>query len=200
MRARSISRRIAGDPSGAQTAIMENSNISRRSSEWLTRLRREFVRVTSRRVEAGDVEDVVQEAMRIIAEKGIDRASEPVQGRPPVAWCFQVLRNTIGNYYQRERTRRRWVETDPEATGVARVASPLESLDSQRTLTLIETTLADMMRSDPTCAGYLLRIVEGERAGELAASESIERGAFYRRLYRCRQKLRELLNARGVAT
>lgn len=179
---------------------MENSNTSRQSGEWLARLRREFVRVAGHRVEAAEVEDVVQEAMRIIAEKGIDRAAEPLEGRPPLAWCFQVLRNTIGNHYQRERTRRRWVEDDPDATGVAASPTPLESLNSARTLSIIEATLADMMHSDPTCAGYLLRIVDGQRAGELADSESIERGAFYRRLYRCRQKLRELLSTRGVVT
>lgn len=195
-----IPRSLAGDPPGQQTAHMEDSKPKQRNREWLARLRGEFVRVATRRVEAAEVEDVVQEAMRIIAEKGIDRAAEPVEGRPPVAWCFQVLRNTIGNYYQRERTRRRWVEDDTEAIAVAPSPTPLESLDSQRTLSVIEDTLAGMRRSDPTCAGYLMRILEGERAGELAASESVERGAFYRRLYRCRQKLRELLEARGVAT
>lgn len=156
------------------------------------------MRIASRRVNEGDIEDVVQEAMRVVAEKGIDRAAAPLEGTEPLAWCFQVLRNTIGNHYQRQRTRRKWTESDAETGERAHNPTILESLDSERTLLVVESALDEMARTDPTCAAYLSRLADGARAGEIADDESVERSAFYRRLYRCRQKLRELLIAKGV--
>jgi len=156
------------------------------------------VRIASRRVDENDVEDVVQEAMRVISEKGIDRAAPPVEGVVPLAWCFKVLRNTIGNHYQRQRTRQRWTESDADAVERAQNPRVLESLDSENTLSLVEGALDEMARTDPPCAGYLSRLADGARPGDIADDESVERPAFYRRLYRCRQKLRELLTAKGV--
>jgi hypothetical protein len=71
-------------------------------------------------------------------------------------------------------------------------------MDSQTTLTIIEEALVDMGRTDGTCAGYLSRMADGGRAGDIADDEAIERSVFYRRLYRCRQKLRDILAKRGV--
>jgi len=172
-------------------------------SEWLTAVRREFVRIASRRVSADDVEDVVQDAMRVIAEKRMDRGAEPVDGQMPLAWCFQVLRHTIGNHYQRERTRHRHLEGDAGAVDRAEGGpdsgpTSLEAMDSFATLTVIEDALGAMRRPDAKCARYLSRLADGERAGSIAESERIERAAFYRRLYRCRQKLRDILTAKGV--
>jgi len=149
-------------------------------------------------VDESDVEDVVQEAMRVIAEKGIDRAALPLEGVAPLAWCFQVLRNTIGNHYQRQRTRQRWTESDADAGERAQNPRVLESLDSEQTLLVVEGALGEMARSDPTCAAYLSRLADGARPGEIADDESVERPAFYRRLYRCRQKLRDILIEKGV--
>ena len=134
----------------------------------------------------------------MIAEKGIDRGAEPVDELMPLAWCFQVLRNTIGNHYQRQRTRQSRTEVDPAAVDRAHSPRVFESMDSQATLTLVENALDEMARTDTRCAGYLSRLADGARAGDIADDESIARAAFYRRLYRCRQKLRNLLTARGV--
>jgi len=177
---------------------MESGDIERRLSEWLSGLRREFVRIASRRVDEADVEDVVQEAMRVIAEKGIDRAVAPAGETAPLAWCFQVLRNTIGNHYQRQRTRRRWVEENPDGAPRTRSRDVLEAMDSRAILALVEDALSEMARTDARCARYLSRLADGARAGEIARDETIERAVFYRRLYRCRKKLRDLLAKRGV--
>jgi RNA polymerase sigma factor (sigma-70 family) len=178
-------------------------DVDRQISDWLTAVRREFVRIASRRVNADDVEDVVQEAMRVIAEKGIDRGVRPLEEEMPLAWCFQVLRHTIGNHYQRERTRHRRLEGDPDAVERAHrsgdaMAASLDAMDALTTLTVIESALREMGRTDSRCARYLSRLGDGERAGSIADAEKIERTAFYRRLYRCRQKLRQILTARGV--
>lgn len=168
------------------------------ASEWLRALQRELVRIAARRVDADDVEDVVQDALSIIAAKGIDRGSEPVGDAPPLAWCFRVLRNVIGNHYQRQRTRDRWTKTDSDVVEQASAGGVLESLTSQETLIVVESALDELSRTDPVCAGYLSRMADGARARDVADDSSIERAAFYRRLYRCRHKLRELLRAKGI--
>jgi DNA-directed RNA polymerase specialized sigma24 family protein len=175
---------------------MQKRHSNQRPSRWLIDLRNQLLRIASSRVDESDVEDVVQEAMRIIVEKGVDRGAEPVDDTAPLAWCFQVLRNVIGNYYQRRRTSQRWIDS----SDVDNAPDPavFEALDSDRTLALIEGALAVMRRSDPDCAGYLSRLADGERAGTIADGHSIDRAAFYRRLYRCREKLRGLLAAKGV--
>ena len=136
--------------------------------------------------------------MRVVAEKGIDRGAEPIDELVPLAWCFQVLRNIIGNHYQRLRTRQRWTEADQGAVDRAQNPRVFESMDSQTTLALIEGTLDEMAQSSPKCAEYLSLLADGRRAGEIADGETIERPAFYRRLYRCRHKLRDLLAKKGL--
>lgn len=174
---------------------MKNGDPERATGTWLVALRAEFIRIASRRVDDADVEDVAQEAMRVIVEKGVERDTPSVEGAAPLAWCFQVLRNTIGNYYQRRRTRRRWTEPD---TGVAGEVAAIESFDSHRTLALVERALEEMRRSDPQCARYLSRLADGERVRDIAGDESLDVPVFSRRLYRCRRKLRDLLTAKGV--
>lgn len=176
---------------------MEIAHIERQS-EWLRSLQREFTRIASRRVEAADVDDVVQDAMTVIAQKGIDRNAEAVGQPPPLAWCFQVLRHTIGNHYQRQRTRRSWVHEDAGAIERADGTTRIEAMTSEETLAVVEGALDELARTDAACAGYLSRMADGARAGDIADAESVERAAFYRRLYRCRRKLRQLLLAKGL--
>lgn len=174
---------------------MKDSGRNHAASRWLDDLRARFVRIAARRVSDGDVEDVVQEAMRVIAEKGLDRSDPVVDGLPPLAWCFQVLRNTIGNHYQRQRTRERWTQSDPGAVDRAGV---IEAMDSGETLAVIEGALDDMKHRDPKCAHYLSRLADGAKPRELAGDEAIDVAVLSRRLYRCRAKLRDLLSAKGV--
>jgi DNA-directed RNA polymerase specialized sigma24 family protein len=182
----------------APTNDQGDGPIDGQRSTWLESVRRQFVRIASRRVDADDVEDVVQEALGIIAEKGIHGGIDLVDDGPPLASCFQVLRNVIGNHYQRSRTRSRWTTTDADAVDRAPGGDFLESMSSQETLAVVEATLEEMARSDAACAGYLSRMADGARARKIAEEARIEVTAFYRRLYRCRQKLRALLRDRGI--
>jgi len=178
---------------------METSNTYTEPGDWLEKLRARFIEVAARRVGESDVEDVVQEAMRVVVEKRIVPGGEVVGELPPMAWCFQVLRNTIGNHYGREDTRRRrLVAEEHSASEVAAPARFAEEMDSRETLRVIEDALVEMGRSDPQCGRYLMRLVDDARPQAVAADEGLEPAVFYRRLYRCRQKLRGLLTARGV--
>ena len=181
---------------------MEEASEQRQTSEWLRGLRQQFERIASRRVDQDDVEDVVQEALRVVAQKGLDSKLEAATDFPHLAWCFQVLRNTIGNHYRRETTRRQRFVAGSEqlSEGETPMRSTIETMDSVETLRVIEGALAEMDRDQPQCGRYLTRLVEGLRPQEVAAEEQLESAVFYRRLYRCRQKLRDLLAAKGVVT
>lgn len=178
---------------------MEQAKGQRSTSDWLEKLRRQFERIASRRVDRDDVEDVVQDALHVVAEKGIDLTVEHGD-LPRLAWCFQVLRNTIGNHYRRVKTRRQWVVSVEECAGDDGGFSQhaLESYGSVETLMVIEASLVEMAKEHPQCERYLSRLVAGVRLRDIAKEEALAPAVFSRRLYRCRQKLRSLLAAKGV--
>lgn len=167
---------------------------------WLLDLRARFVSVARRRVQASDVEDIVQDAMRIVIEKHTSGpGSGWVEGLPPVAWCFNVLRNTIGNHYQRTRVRSRILtplETagDPASLG----ATPLEALESEDAVARIHDALASLAAENESCARFLSQLLRGVSPADLASAERLEEAILYRRVYRCRQRLRVLLAEKGV--
>lgn len=169
-----------------------------RPDDWYEHLRQRFVDVAKRRVPEPDVDDVVQEALRIVYEKGVGADDSDVEGWPPVAWCFRVLRNVIGNHYRRRRTRRRFVEPDAAVEDVPDSSSPLEALASAQAVTIIRQALDRMAEEDAPCGRYLARVLSGAAPNIVASEEGLEEAVFYRRLYRCRQKLRALLAKRGV--
>jgi RNA polymerase sigma factor (sigma-70 family) len=169
--------------------------------EWPPGLRRRLLEVARRRVAAEAAEDVVQEALRIIVERGIERAGTLApDGQPGLAYCFQVLRNVIGNHYQRERTRRRRLAISPEEgfSAADPAPGPLEALAASEAAEAVVDCLERLALSDAPCAARLRALAEGRAPGELAREERIEEAAFYRRLYRCRLKFRELLLEHGV--
>ena len=107
---------------------------------------------------ADEAEDLVQSALGIIMEK--------MQDRPDLAWCLQVLRNVIGNHYQRRRSAESVaVEDQPLADGDA---TPLERLEAAAfrflsarrpdyaVLDLVDETEEDC-RSHPRGRGRLVR-------------------------------------------
>ena len=156
---------------------------------WLVTLRQRFTEIAARRVDAAAVEDLVQDAMRVVLEKGGEQ--------PRLDWCFQVLRNVVGNYYRREKTRRRFVVADPEGAADAATedVTVLEALESDESVRLLQSGVASL---GSPCTGYLGALMGGSSPAVVAEDEGLEAAVFYRRLYRCRQKLREWLKSRGV--
>lgn len=171
-----------------------------REQAWLGLLRERFVRVARRRVTPDVVEDVVQDALRIVVERGIGRpGATTVQSEPALAACFQVLRNVIGNHYQKRRTEQR--RREPLATHGDRpdpAPGPLAALSSEEIVSLVRRCLTELAVTDPGCARYLARLADGHSPREVAGEEALEEAVFYRRVYRCRLKLRALLERRGV--
>jgi RNA polymerase sigma factor (sigma-70 family) len=182
-------------------------------------LRARLVEIARRRVPREVVEDVVQEALAVIHEKGArfgpDGSPGPVRPGPPLPWCFQVLRNVIGNYYQKQRTRERALQPDSmenahilEELAGREAPTPLESLERIELSQLLEDSIRELAARDAEC-GRLLRAALGraEPRGESdphahggprteenpRASSSTE----YVRAFRCRQRLKGILLRKG---
>jgi len=164
---------------------------SRERDVWLGELRARFVSVARRRLPEDAVEDVVQDALRVVHEKG--------EEHPELPWCFQVLRNTIGNWYQKQRVRSR--DLAPEDAAVPRAApTPLEALEDRELGRVLAESVAALGTTDAGCGRYLERLMAGETPATIAGEEGVDPAVLYRRIYRCRGKLREILIGKGVVT
>jgi DNA-directed RNA polymerase specialized sigma24 family protein len=153
-----------------------------------------LVALARRRVPEAVAEDLAQEALAVLCSRGMElRIGTPISAeRPPLAWCFQVLRNVIGNYYQRREARERWAATQPADAG-AGVPTPLELLEEKEAVLRVERALRRLEAEDADCGRYLRGVVAGSDPGTVADVEGVAPAAFYRRLYRCRARLREIL-------
>ncbi len=165
---------------------------------WSRELRERFLEVTARRVPASEVEDLVQEAMAtVLSRAGQIEGARLVDGLPPIAWCFQVLRNTIGNFYQRHVREQGQTELEP-AGSLRAEGTPAEALEQKELRELVSEALAALEELDRQCWGFLRRLGEGEKPRRLARDAGLDEAVLYRRLYRCRHKFRRLLQERGV--
>ena len=179
-------------------SVPEEVGTRNAADAWLKQLRERFVSITRRRVAPDAVEDIVQDAMRVVIERGLSGPGSMETGEPALAWCFQVLRNVIGNHYQKERVRQRRTGPDVDDLDPHDPApAPLEALASDEALRVVGDCLAEMAASDAGCARYLRRLVEGLAPRDLAREEDVTEAVLYRRVYRCRLKLRERLERRG---
>ncbi len=186
---------------------MAEREVAKHRELWFAQLRERFLALARRRVPPDAAEDLVQEALRIIHEKGAtDEAGAGAGGGgdspPALAWCFQVLRNVIGNHYQRQRTR---TEADPEeeraaTVGAAPRPTPLEALESRDSERVIRESIDELAATDGNCGRYLRQLLAGDDPATVAQRDALPAASLYRRLYRCRGKLRVILERRGILT
>jgi DNA-directed RNA polymerase specialized sigma24 family protein len=152
----------------------------------LIQLRQRFSEIAARRVPESAVDDVVQDALGIVLAKG--------GTQPDLRWSFAVLRNVIGNYYQKRRH-----HDSLEAVEVADDRpDALAALTTDERHRTIRTAVDELRLDRPDCAAWLWSLAQGTKAGELAARAQLDRDAFYRKIYRCRQQLAAILRRKGV--
>ena len=87
--------------------------------------------------------------------------------------------------------------SDPEGEADAATGevTALEALESQEAVAILRSGVDAL--GEP-CSGYLAKLMGGGTPADVADEEGLEAAVFYRRLYRCRQKLRERLKVKGV--
>jgi len=174
----------------------------RAEADLFSHLRVRFLQLAKRRVQTDHIEDVVQDALKIVC----DRYRERKQGVGILVWSLTVLRNVIGNHYQKRETERRHMEFVEEyPRDAAAEADPLAMAlgsDHRRMLTSAISELADRFPRCGRIFGHLLEGLEGGGSPQelttrtLAAMQHDEpglaRGAFYTALHRCRGHLRAI--------
>lgn len=186
-------RRELGEPHQMISPVETNGL----GEQWLEDLRRQMLRIAERRVAADAAEDLVQDAMSIIVAKapGLSPGAM-VGGEPALAWCFQILRNVIGNHYQYSGRRR---HENLEGVDLPdQLPDPLASLTEAEQNRRIKVALLRVGRDHPTCRRYLERLLQGDQPLRLAEEEGIAPAVMHRRLYRCRAWMRTILTAMGV--
>lgn len=183
-----------------ETLSVTGARFGEISDERLLNLRARFTAVARRRVPVDAVEDLVQEAMQVVLTKGSKLSADAMEnGLPTLTWCFQVLRHVIGNYYRRRGVGTdRAVPIDETAPTASSAPTPVEALDQGRLAQWIENAMKKLRDTDPGCARYLDRLLAGIRPAALAVEEGLTEPVLYRRVYRCRTKLRDYLAAEGV--
>ena len=170
-----------------------------------TDLRERFLRIAKRRVREDALEDVVQDALRIVLERHRERRAEV----PILVWSLAVLRNVIGNHYQsryRERQRRQPVADWHRLAVPDRTADPLDELAAGELREALERALERLAVTSARCARLFRVLLESLRGGgggrEVTArvldvlrrdDPRLTRNAFYVMLHRCRARLRVLL-------
>jgi len=177
-------------------------------SRLFLQLRERFLAIAKRRVREADCEGVVQDALHITLAKYRGRAS--TSGTLP--WGLAVLRNVIGNYYQRQRAREPQEPLDDElaAGGGSRDLDPLGALLAEERLAGIARGLERLARERPRCAELFRRILDCLADGGTPAEVSrralarmaevtpeATANAVYVMLHRCRARLREILREDG---
>jgi len=173
----------------------------------LADLRVRFLDLAKRRVGEEEAEDLVQDALRVVHEKHPARPSP--DGFLP--WALTVLRNVIGNHYQRARRRDR-VEgarlDDIPGRGAAPVG-PVSGPEGEDGIAERLTEAIGRLAAEHEKCGHLFRIllqVMEEADGPRAVSRlTMERARaevpeltttnFHVTLHRCRGRLRLILEA-----
>lgn len=167
-------------------------------------LRERFIALAKRRLREHEVEDVVQDALGIAFRKYRTRPS----GVPVLPWSLVVLRNAIGNAYQR-RARAELQETTPAAGPGEAAASgdPADPLDREELVAQLVEAVRRLAGTHPRCGALFRHVFESlaqdggpESATERAVTTArqafpdMTAANFYVMLHRCRARLRSILD------
>ena len=174
-------------------------------------LRVSFLPLAKRRVQMDHVEDVVQEALKIVFARYGER--ETTTGI--LVWGLTVLRNVIGNYYQarqRERDHLDFVEEMPAAAAVTEdMLAEREHAELRQQLL---EAIGELAERFPRCGrifhSLLTSLDRGGTPNQVSSRAlalmqrdhpDLTRGGFYTALHRCRASLRDILvrRAKGLS-
>jgi DNA-directed RNA polymerase specialized sigma24 family protein len=160
-------------------------------------LRVRFLAIAKRRVRRDDQEDVVQDALRVIHAKY--RETEP-QARA-LTWAMVVLRNVIGNYYQKRKRLDRGEPFEDRIHGATESGGNLDG-SGHRILEAIGLLAQRHPRCGALFRAILEQLAEGGDQRQMSRDTieqlgrdlgDLSRNALYVALHRCRARLREIM-------
>ncbi|MCP4145342.1 MAG: hypothetical protein GY752_08675 [bacterium] len=167
-------------------------------------LRVRFTTITKRRVQSDNIEDIVQDALKIVFTKYASLEKE----RGMLVWSLTILRNVIGNFYQsRQRFDDKNVQVDNwQAMNEASVDP--STMETDESTSLLFDAMTELSEKYPKCGTIFSCILNshekggGQREISQRALDAVQeiipdfkRGSFYTALHRCRAHLRKILSA-----
>jgi DNA-directed RNA polymerase specialized sigma24 family protein len=166
-------------------------------------LRVRFTDITKRRVQSDNIEDIVQDALKIVFTKYASLEKE----RGMLVWSLTILRNVIGNFYQsRQRFDDKNVQVD-NWQAVSEAAVDPSAMETEETTSLLFDAMTELSEKYPTCGTIFSCILNshekggGQREISQRALDAVQemipdfkRGSFYTALHRCRTHLRKILS------
>lgn len=140
-----------------------------------------------------DYEDVVQETLMTVYE----HLSELRDAEHLLTFATKVLRNKIGNFYQRRDRQSHYLEDQRRGHPIY---DPNELWDMQESIEILFHALDRLGQRRPRCRDLLLELADGASIEELCEEFDLPRTRIHYRLFRCRRALRSILiNEFGVS-
>jgi RNA polymerase sigma factor (sigma-70 family) len=146
-------------------------------------IRERITSVAKKRIRGAEYEDIVQETLIILKAK----LPEIDDDRNVLPFAFQTLRNCIGNHYQKIRTEQKYIDFSADGSHAFR-------FDENEDWKQILNKALDHLRKDhERCANLLKAVMESAEIDELKKLLNVDEANVYRTLYRCRNRLKEII-------
>jgi RNA polymerase sigma factor (sigma-70 family) len=151
-------------------------------------LRPRFLALAKYRItEEQDAEDIVQETLMVVDEHLVELGTV----EHLLAFTGQVMRNKIGNFYQKTDRRSRYQAAWGEASDLAYYID--EELDAAELERVILKAIDQLSEKSPICRAILLGLRDGLSPTDLSQQLRLTRSQIDDRVFRCRQTLRRIL-------
>lgn len=145
-----------------------------------------FTFLAKQRVRGNDANDIAQEACLTVLQKYRKDAPQD----HPEAWAYTVLRNKIGNYYQKTAGRPTESFDTAGTNDGPRMSAPTVDPEAIRKL---RSCLRKLVRAHPRYARVLNLAYQGYTSTEISRRLGIRTSNFYMMLNRARNMLRQCL-------
>jgi RNA polymerase sigma-70 factor (ECF subfamily) len=136
---------------------------------------------------AEEAEDIIQQTLMVV----YDHFSQLDNLRKLLAFSNKVLRNKIGNVYQkRSRDRHRELDLKDEAEPRYYIDGELDAAELNQ---ILREAIDNLAERYPRCYAILLGLYEGLSTDEIGIRLQISKSKLKVQTFRCRQTLRTLL-------
>ena len=150
---------------------------------FFTNVRERIAVVARKRIQGAAYEDVVQETLIILKAKLPElQAKENL-----MPFVFQILRNCIGNYYQKVKTEQKYIDFSADASDAVRLD------ENQDWSQILNKAIAHLKKEHERCAKLLEAVMQSAEIQELKSLLNLDEANVYRTLYRCRNRLKEII-------
>lgn len=153
------------------------------SEKFFESIRLRMIAVARKRIQGDASQDVVQEAMMILNSK-LDQVKDEKEVLP---FAFQILRNCIGNYYNKVRREQRIIEFSDSAEQAGIVDENSDWLE------ILTKAISHLRVDSPRCAQLFEALLGSAEIEDLRKLLDLTADNVYRTLYRCRNRLKKIL-------